>query len=86
MMKKTTSLDMFGPTCSFSFLHLTQAPGIPVSSLFMSLELRCGLQVHLFVRGKYIVNRFLAGLCAHGNDIVYQTLGGLLRVNDLNIL
>ena len=84
MMEKTTSLDMFGPTCSFSFLHLTLQEYL--SALYISLELCSGLEVPRSVCKKNIVIRFLAGLCAHGNDIVYQTLGGLLQVNNLDSL
>ena len=84
MMKKTTSLDLFGPTCSFSFLHLTLQEYL--SALYISLELCSGLKVPPSVFEKNIVIRFLAGLCAHGNDTVYQTLGGLLEVNYLNSL
>ena len=84
MMKKTTSLDLFGPTCSFSFLHLTLQEYL--SALYISLELHSGLEVPPFVCEKDIVIRFLAGLCAHGNDIACQTLGGLLQDNDLDSL
>ena len=83
-MKKTTSLDLFGPTCSFSFLHLTLQEYL--SALYISLELCSGLEVPPSVCKKKIVIRFLAGLCAHGNNIVYQTLGGLPQITNLNSL
>ena len=80
MMKKTTSLDLFGPSCSFSFLHLTLQEYL--SALYISLELCSGLKVHPSICKKYIVIRFLTGLCAQGDDNVYQTLGGLLQADD----
>ena len=63
MMKKTTSLYMFGPTYSFSFLHLTLQECL--SALYISLELCSGLQLLPSVV-RNIMPLLLAGLCAHG--------------------
>ena len=81
-MRKTTSLDMFGPTCSFTFLHLTFQEYL--SALYISLEFHSSLEVPRSVCWNYVVIRFLAGLCAHGNDTVYLILGGLLLDDCLN--
>ena len=64
MMKKTTSLYMFGPTYSFSFLHLTLQEYL--SALYISLELCSSLQLLPSVVRNIIMPLLLAGLCAHG--------------------
>ena len=79
MMKKTTSLDMFGPTCSFSFFHLTLQEYL--SALYISLELHSGLEVPSLVSEKNMVIRFLAGLCKHGDQTLSHTLDKLFQEN-----
>ena len=48
---------------------------------YISLELHSGLVVPSSVLIKNIFIRFLAGLCAHGNDTIYQTLEISLKVD-----
>ena len=78
MMKKTTSLDMFGPTCSFSFFHLTLQEYL--SALYISLELHSGLEVPSGLHNKNMIIRFLSGLCKHGNKALFCILDKLFHL------
>ena len=78
MMKKTTSLDIkIGPTCSFSFFHLTLQEYL--SALYISFELHSGLEVRSWLHYKNMVIRFLSGLCKHGDLALFYTLDKLLQ-------
>ena len=79
LMKKTKSLNdiSVGPNYSFCFLHLTLQEYL--SAIHISL-LGNSLEVSVFISSMNMVSRFLAGLCIHGDNVLFQTVGHCLCV------
>ena len=77
LMKKIKSLNdiSVGPNYSFCFLHLTLQEYL--SAIHISL-LSSSIEVPPSLGRRGMVSRFLAGLCIHGDDCLYQIVKACL--------
>ena len=90
LMKKNKSLDAtVGPNYSFCFLHLTLQEYL--SAIHISL-LNSTIEVPPSLGRRGIVSRFLAGLCIHGDELIFlyqivkNCLGALSSHNPVRLI
>ena len=80
LMKKIKSLNdiSVGPNYSFCFLHLTLQEYLSAIHIFL---LSSTIEVPSSLGRRDMVLRFLAGLCIHGDDCLYQIVRTCLGVS-----